>query len=253
MNYFAHASAAMRYASSRPYFHPVVIERIKTHLKLEHSVDKALDVACGTGQSSLALKAICENITGIDVSPEMLEFARKNPEIEFLESGAENLPFEDSSFDLLTVSNAFHWFDRSRFLSEANRVLVPGGWLIMYYNAWRSNMLENPDAFKLWADIHFKRYPQPPRDSKPMTETEASSCGFRFDKPETYENTVVFTLSQCVNYLSTQSNMIAKIEQGLLTLEDTLAQIRSELEPIFPSESANFGFSGWIWYLQKTA
>lgn len=243
----------MRYASSRPYFHPVVIERIKAHLKLEQPVLKALDVACGTGQSSFALKAICQNVTGVDVSPEMLEFARENPGIEFLESGAENLPFEDSSFDLLTVCNAFHWFDRSQFLTEAFRVLKPNAWLIVYYNAWLSQMLEKPDVLEAWGNMHFERYPTPPRDNKPMTESEASSYGFRFDKPETYENTVIFTLSQCVNYLSTQSNMIAKVEQGTLNLEVALNQIRTELEPIFPSESAHFGFSGWIWYLQKTS
>ena len=252
MNYFAHASAALRYASSRPYFHPVVIERIKTHLKLEPPILKALDVACGTGQSSLALKAICQNVTGVDVSPEMLEFARQNSGIEFLESAAENLPFEDSSFDLLTVSNAFHWFDRSQFLSEASQVLKKNGWLIVYFNAWRSKMLENPEAFKLWADMHFKRYPTPPRDNKPMTESEASSCGFGFDPIEIYENSVVFTLESCVNYLSTQSNMIAKLEHGALNLEDALNQIRAELEPIFPGDHATFGFGGWIWYLQKT-
>jgi ubiquinone/menaquinone biosynthesis C-methylase UbiE len=252
MNYFAHASAAMRYASSRPYFHPVVIERIKTHLKLEQPLARALDVACGTAQSCLALKAICEHVTGVDVSSEMLEFARQNPGIEFLEAGAESLPFEDSSFDLLTVSNAFHWFDRSRFLNEANRVLKPDAWLVVYYNEWCCNMLENSEAFKAWSDVHFKRYPAPPRDNKPMTETEALSYGFRFDPIEIYQNTVVFTLEQCVNYLSTQSNMIAKVEQGTLNLEDALTQIRTELEPIFPGESATFGFRGWIWYLQKT-
>jgi ubiquinone/menaquinone biosynthesis C-methylase UbiE len=252
MNYFAYASAAMRYASSRPYFHSVVIDRIKAHLKLEQLLARALDVACGTGQSSLALKTICQNVTGVDVSPEMLEFARQNPGIEFLESGAENLPFEDSSFDLLTVSNAFHWFDRSQFLSEAYRVLKPNAWLIVYYNEWCCNMLENPEAFKAWSDVHFKRYPAPPRDNKPMTETEASSYWFRFDPIETYQNAVVFSLGSCVNYLSTQSNMIAKVEQGTLDLEDALNQIRTELEPIFPGDYATFGFSGWIWYLQKT-
>jgi SAM-dependent methyltransferase len=252
MNYFAHASAAMRYASSRPYFHPVVIERIKTHLKLERPILNALDVACGTGQSSLALKAICESVTGVDVSPEMLEFARQNPGIKFLESCAENLPFEDSSFDLLTVCNAFHWFDRSRFLPQAYRVLKPKAWLVVYYNSWRANMLENPEAFKAWAHLHFERYPTPPRDSKPMTESEASGYGFQFDPIETYQNSAVFTLEQCANYLSTQSDMIAKIEQGSLDLEEALSQIRSELEPIFLGEHATFGFSGWIWYLQKT-
>lgn len=161
------------------------------------------------------------------------------------------MPFEDSSFDLLTVSNAFHWFDRSKFLSEAYRVLKPNAWLVVYFNAWRSIMLENPDVFKAWANMHFERYPTPLRDNKPMTEIEASSFGFRFDPIEIYQNTVVFTLEHCVNYLSTQSNMIAKIEQGTLNLEEALNQIREELEPIFPSESATFGFAGWIWYLQK--
>ena len=113
MNFFAHATAAERYAASRPYFHPVVIERIQTHLNLEQPIPRALDVACGTGQSSLALKEIATDITGIDVSSEMLEFAKQTLGIRFLESGAESLPFEDSSFELLTASNAFHWFDRS--------------------------------------------------------------------------------------------------------------------------------------------
>ncbi len=252
MNYFAHASAAMRYASSRPYFHPVVIERIKAHLKLEQPLGNALDVACGTGQSSVALKAICENVTGVDVSNEMLEFARENPGIAFLESGAESLPFEDSSFDLLTVSNAFHWFERSRFLREAYRVLKPKAWLIVYYNEWCSKMLEKPGVLEAWGKMHFERYPAPPRDKKPMTESEAAAYCFRFDPVETYENTVPLTLEQCVNYLSTHSNMIAKVEQGTLDLEEALNQIRSELEPIFLGERATFGFSGWIWYLQKT-
>jgi ubiquinone/menaquinone biosynthesis C-methylase UbiE len=251
MNFFAHASAAERYASSRPYFHPVVIERIKAHLKLGQPILKALDVACGTGQSSVALQEIVTDVTGVDVSSKMLGFAKRNPGIRFLESGAEHLPFEDSSFELLTVSNAFHWFDRSKFLSEANRVLVPDGWLIVYYNAWRSKMLEKPGVLEAWGNIHFERYPTPPRNNKPMTETEASSYGFRFDPIEPYENTVVLTLEQCVNYLSTQSNMIAKVEQGTLKLEEALNQIRTELEPIFPGDTATFGFSGWIWYLQK--
>ncbi len=43
------------------------------------------------------------------------------------ESPAEELPFEDGSVDLVTTMSAFHWFDRSRFLQEAHRVLKPHG------------------------------------------------------------------------------------------------------------------------------
>lgn len=40
---------------------------------------------------------------------------------------AEELPVPDGSVDLLTASSAAHWFDQSRFLAEANRVLKVGG------------------------------------------------------------------------------------------------------------------------------
>ena len=251
MNFFAHASAAERYARSRPYFHPVVIERIKTHLELTKPVARALDVACGTGQSSVALQIIAQHVTGTDISSAMLEFARQNRGIEFLESNAEKLPFEAETFDIITVSNSFHWFDCSSFLTEANRVLKPNGWLIVYYNAWRSDMLENQAAFKAWSDQHFARYPQPKRSNQPMTESDAVTHGFRFDPIKTYENTVQFTLEQCVDYLSTQSNMIAKLEQGTEHLDDAVKRMQFELEPLFLTPTATFGFAGWIWYLQK--
>ena len=47
------------------------------------------------------------------------------------ECAAEELPFADSSVDLVTVMTAFHWFDRSRFLLEAHRVLKPRGCLAL--------------------------------------------------------------------------------------------------------------------------
>lgn len=44
---------------------------------------------------------------------------------------AEELPFADTSVDLVTAMSAFHWFDRPRFLQEACRVLKPGGCLAL--------------------------------------------------------------------------------------------------------------------------
>lgn len=40
---------------------------------------------------------------------------------------AEDLPFPDGSVDLITASSAAHYFDESKFMAEANRVLKPGG------------------------------------------------------------------------------------------------------------------------------
>jgi hypothetical protein len=44
MNYFAYPTAAERYARSRPYFHPLVIDKIRTVLRLQTLLAQALDV-----------------------------------------------------------------------------------------------------------------------------------------------------------------------------------------------------------------
>ena len=61
-NYFDAKTAAERYAKGRPRFHSFVIEKIKKYLALEKSFDLALDVGCGTGLSSVALKTISEKV-----------------------------------------------------------------------------------------------------------------------------------------------------------------------------------------------
>src|SRR5688500_2039719 len=94
MNYFAYASAAERYAHGRPYFHPAVIARVVARLGMRLRVPAALDVGCGTGQSTGALAPAAERIVGIDTSADMLAQAcwRDAPGIAFVRAAAEVLP-----------------------------------------------------------------------------------------------------------------------------------------------------------------
>ena len=249
-NFFAHASAAERYARARPYFHPLVIERIRAHLKLEQSVPRALDVACGTGQSARALQAIAERVTGTDLSSEMLGYARQNPDIEFLESPAESLPFDAETFDLLTVCMAFHWFDQAKFLLEAHRVLKANGWLIVYNNEARAQMIGNPE-FRNWADQFYTSYPTPSRTATPTDPAFFSNHGFQLDPLEEVENHVSFTPDELAAYMTTQSNFIAKVEQGAESLEEVHARIVEAATPLFAEARADFLFASRIWYLHK--
>ncbi|XP_052422259.1 putative methyltransferase DDB_G0268948 [Carassius gibelio] len=94
--------------------------------------DLAVDVGCGSGQGTLLLAPHFTRVVGIDISPAQLEMGRKHvnvSNISYRESPAEELPFEDGSVDLVTTMSAFHWFDHSRFLQEAHRVLKPHGCL----------------------------------------------------------------------------------------------------------------------------
>jgi demethylmenaquinone methyltransferase / 2-methoxy-6-polyprenyl-1,4-benzoquinol methylase len=90
-----------------------------------------LDVACGTGDLSIALfENTGARVVGVDFCRPMLELAvQKNRELSFIEGDALRLPFGDSEFDAVTI--AFGLRNLSSFesgLSELRRVLKPQGW-----------------------------------------------------------------------------------------------------------------------------
>src|SRR5688500_15922714 len=115
MNFFVYKTVAERYSQYRPYFHPLVIEKITAYLNIQKPLAFALDVGCGSGQSTIALKEIADLVVGADISAEMLDFAEKNSGIQYIQAAAEKLPLKGTSSDLLTTSMAYHWFDPDQF------------------------------------------------------------------------------------------------------------------------------------------
>lgn len=95
--------------------------------------ERALDMATGTGDIARRLrKAVGEGgrVVALDFSPEMLAAARRRGEdgVEWLEGDMLNLPFEDGSFDMVTVGFGLRNVnDLPRAIAEAHRVLAPGG------------------------------------------------------------------------------------------------------------------------------
>ncbi len=251
MDHFSHADAAERYARWRPRFHALVVQKIAAFLGLREPVPAALDVACGTGLSSVALREIASWVVGADSSAEMLARAPRVEGVEYVEAPAEDLPFADGSFDLLTVSSAFHWFDRGRFLSEARGVLRPEGWLVVYDNAFRGEMKENPDFETWFRERYLTRYPTPTRDRRPFGDDDARRHGFRFLGREDYENDVRFSVEELARYQETQSNVIAAVEEGSEDIEEVHAWLLGSLTPLFlGGAQATFVFGGYIWYLR---
>jgi SAM-dependent methyltransferase len=94
--------------------------------------ERMLDVATGTGivpRRARERVPGLQRLVGIDLTPAMLAIAReKGDGIEFLEGNAQELPFEDGSFDLVTCQQGLQFFpERERALAEFRRVLTPGG------------------------------------------------------------------------------------------------------------------------------
>lgn len=254
MNLFVYRTAARRYTKGRPYFHPKVMARVRDFLGLSGPVESALDVGCGSGLSTLALAEIAERVVGVDASAEMLAHAPPHARVSYAVAPAEELPFADGAFDLLTAAQAFHWFDRPRFLPEARRVLRPGGRLVVYDHYFAARMEEN-EAFRAWfREQYLGKYPVPKRGELVFTEAESAECGFRLLGAEHYDDALRFTPESLIDYLTTHSNIIAAVEGGDESIEAARAWLAESAGPLFGGLSeATFHFQGPIWYLERPA
>lgn len=113
----------------------VVARVTKTHPK------KILDVATGTGDLAIALakKNPDAQITGFDLSAGMLKHGKEKVEakglskqIDMIQGDAENMPFEDNTFDAVTVAFGVRNFENlEKGLSEIRRVLKPEGTFVI--------------------------------------------------------------------------------------------------------------------------
>jgi ubiquinone/menaquinone biosynthesis C-methylase UbiE len=90
---------------------------------------RVLEVGCGTGHWLRLLGESGLRVAGVDASGNMLSYARaRAPGAALARGRAEHLPWASQTFERVFCINAFHHFeDKVGFLSEARRVLVPGG------------------------------------------------------------------------------------------------------------------------------
>ena len=103
--------------------------------------ERVLDLATGTGITAIAARERGANVTGVDLTPELLAVAQKKAQdagfddIDFREGDAEALPFADATFDVV-LSTCGHMFapDQPKVASELARVTRPGGRVI--FLAW---------------------------------------------------------------------------------------------------------------------
>jgi demethylmenaquinone methyltransferase/2-methoxy-6-polyprenyl-1,4-benzoquinol methylase len=91
--------------------------------------DRTLDACCGTGDLAIAARSRAADVVGLDFSARMLERARrKAPDVEFVEGDMLALPFDDESFDSVTVGfGVRNVEDLEAGIRELRRVLRPGG------------------------------------------------------------------------------------------------------------------------------
>ena len=135
----AHAAA---YALFRPSYPRIVFDTISTFIRKNNGsgFQVAVDVACGSGQSTFSLCSRFQKVIGVDISDAQIKNARAkaaealpvSKSVEFIVGDAHDLPLESSSADIITCATAWHWLDPELFYRETKRVLKPNGCLAVY-------------------------------------------------------------------------------------------------------------------------
>ncbi len=95
--------------------------------------ERILDIAAGTGTSSVALAKTGADVIALDFSQGMVEEGRRrNPDLQFVQGDAEKLPFGDAEFDAVTISFGLRNVQQPEVaIAEMLRVLKPGGRVVI--------------------------------------------------------------------------------------------------------------------------
>ena len=251
MNYFCLSHRRATLCEWSPIFSSPRGRETPGRLLREGPDEGALDVGCGTGQSTLALLEIAEEVVGLDISSAMLSQAIRHEGIRYVEAPAERMPFDDADFGLVTVALAFHWFDQQKFALEARRVLRPNGWLVIYNDRFNGRMNGNTNYEAWYGESYLTRYPVPPRNNRSLSDLDALAYGLVPFGLDEFVHEVEFTASQLVDYLLTHTNVISAVEAGKEDLQSVTRWLLNSVHPLFSGTAATFPFSCQIQFLTR--
>ena len=139
-------AGAAAYESARPGYPDPAIALLADAVGIGRETE-VCDLAAGTGKLTRRLLELGARVTAVEPIEAMRAQAMiAAPRATHLDGTAESIPLEDGSVDVVTVAQAFHWFDAPAALAEIARVLRPEGRLAILWNerdestAWVAEM-----------------------------------------------------------------------------------------------------------------
>lgn len=137
--------------------------------------DQALDVGCGPGQRAISLAPLVAHVTGLDLTPAMLDQARASQaaaavaNMSWIEADAADMPFPDGAFSLVVSQLLLHHVaDPAVMLAEMRRVCAPGGRIAV------TDLTPEAEKSAAFDAIEFLRDPS---HTRALTQAELQALG----------------------------------------------------------------------------
>ena len=137
-NEFDFGKTSPDYALYRDIYPDSMYEKLYT-LGIGHKNQKILDLGTGTGVFPRAMYTYGAEFTGIDISAEQIEYARKLSEtmnISYKVCSAESTGLNDNYFDIITSVQSFIYLDRNTVIPEIKRLLKTNGKMVVIWMTW---------------------------------------------------------------------------------------------------------------------
>ena len=227
---------ADKYARYRPSYPEELFQFIYSNVG---NTDLAWDCGTGNGQSAKELARHFRKVFATDISQKQLDNAYRKDNIIYSLQSAEQTNFPDDSFDLITISQALHWFKFDKFYDEVKRVAKAEAWIA----AWTySNPAISPkidelinvehyqntvgkywDYERRYVDEHYQTIPFP----------------FREIKTPAFEIRLQWDLTELHGYLETWSALQKFIASNNF---DPLPKLIEDIKPHWSSEKMQIVF-----------
>lgn len=215
------------YQQYRREYPAKAISLIAQSLKKDDSAT-VLDLGCGSGKSTESLVRLgnMARIIGCDPDSRMLRAARQSAKdkqlpIIYKQGKAEKIPAKDSSVDLVTTFNAFHWFQSNEALREVVRILKTKGRFAVVWTGYQTKAFERKES--VGRAILKKYFPQAtsaPRRSRDISTVKDILLRNGLKKIHAYKipNPQYFTREERVGILKTLAgySQLNKSEQEMM-------------------------------------
>jgi ubiquinone/menaquinone biosynthesis C-methylase UbiE len=128
---------ADNYNLYRPVYPAAIISWLEEKIGLNKD-SRIADIGSGTGIFSTLFLASGYSLNAVEPNTEMRSVALKNLQhyhgFRNIDGTAEHTTLTDNSVDLITVAQAFHWFNEEAVKKEFKRILIPGGTILLVWN-----------------------------------------------------------------------------------------------------------------------